>query len=125
MILKYCPPERLVIDEDTLEFGEPRGLVRSKVKATSRDDNNVFQMPEAEPIYVHRDIYEGTGSDETFFMLSYDGDDLLSEMEVHNCERIEVMGVSFGFNDDLEGRARVCLNKKAAFRRFFWAMCHM
>lgn len=62
-------------------------------------------MPEAEPIYVRRDIYEGAGSDETFFKLSYDGDDLLSEVEVHNCERIEVMGVSFGFNDDLEAIA--------------------
>jgi hypothetical protein len=105
MVLKYFTPGRLMIDGAELNFQELRWSVRAKVKMAFREDDNVFQMPDAEPVYTRRDIYQGADTEQTLFILSYAEDERLSEVEIHACERIEVMNVSFGFNDDLEAIA--------------------
>jgi hypothetical protein len=38
-------------------------------KAADREENNVFQMPEAEPIYARRDIYEDKFANNELFIV--------------------------------------------------------
>lgn len=53
-------------------------------------------------IYQRRDIYKNVNSTENIFFLSYDENDLLNEIEVHNCDKIKVNDFVFDFNDELD-----------------------
>ncbi len=54
---------------------------------------------------MRRDICQNDSVPESLFFLNYSRDDLLNELEVHSCETIEVLEVSFGFYDNLDSVA--------------------
>ncbi len=107
MILQYFPANRIIVDNIVLEFGERRDSVRAELAMDYEEDNQVIQLQDSdmEPLYMRRDIYKGVSSAELFFFLNYDKNDLLSEVEVHRCERIEVLSISFSFDDELDSVA--------------------
>ena len=106
MILKYLPPE-IIVDKISITFKENRSIVRSKIKRDYTEDNRIIPLPNPniEPLYMRRDIYKGKSASDTYFFLDYDKDDLLGEVEVHRCERIEVLDIAFDFNDELDSVA--------------------
>jgi hypothetical protein len=103
MILKYFPTNKILFDDIALEFNEKRSSVRAKLGISYEEDNQVVPLGDnTDPIIMRRDIYKGATLAELFFFLDYDKDDLLSEVEVHRCERIDVLSISFNFDDELD-----------------------
>lgn len=104
MIIFYLPPKKISIDGIVIEFNEKRDLIRRKLGANYTEDNQVMQLGDSpmDAIYQRRDIFKNINSTENFFFLGYDKDDLLSEVEIHNCEKIIVNDFVFGFNDELD-----------------------
>jgi len=107
MILHYLLKNKILIDDVALEFSEGRESVRMKLAGNYKADNQVIQMgsSEVKSIYQRRDIYQNSNSTENFFFLGYDKNDLLSEIEVHHCDKIKVLDTLFDFNDDLDSIA--------------------
>lgn len=107
MILKYIPSTQIMVDNVILKFGEQRDLIRVRLAMDYKEKNRIIQLDENEtnPLHMRRDIYRNHNVLESSFFLNYSQDDLLSEVEVHSCERIEVLDVSFGFDDNLDSVA--------------------
>lgn len=106
MILQYFPTEKIAIDGIVLNFDEPRQSVRSKLGRNYREDNQIIPLGgDDQPIYQRRDIYENTNASKNYFFLSYNRNDLLSEIEVHNCDKIKIYDIFFDFEDDLDSIA--------------------
>jgi len=109
MFLRYLPTKELIIDNVPLQFGDPRELVRRKLNRGYKEQNLVIPLPDgiplpdfAKPIIQRRDIYNSLSSTRDNFFLNYDANDLLSDLEVHRCEKIQVFDFVFDFNDDLD-----------------------
>jgi hypothetical protein len=109
MILKYYPPNEIAIDDIDLKFYESRHTVRVKLAREFEEDNQIIKLgdDEIEPFYMRRDIYKGISPTESFFFLDYDNNDQLTELEVHRCEKIEVLGFPFYFHDELDSIALI------------------
>jgi hypothetical protein len=107
MILQYFPIDKIVIDGIILKFQEKRQSVREKLAREFEEDDQIIPLSDSETLYQQRDIYKGESSAENFYFLNYDRNGLLCEVEVHRCDRIEVMGHWFDFNDDLDSIALV------------------
>lgn len=103
MNINYLPPKTILINGIVIEFNEARNLIRKKLGEKYLEDNQVIQLGESpeDIIYQRRDIYESLSSVEDYFFLGYNKNDLLSEVEVHCCEKIMVNDFSFDFNDEL------------------------
>jgi hypothetical protein len=104
MEIFYLPPNRIVIDGTVMEFNEERELIRSKLEANYIEDNQVMQIGDSltDLIYQRRDIFKNINSTDNYFFLGYDENDLLIEVEVHNCDKIKVIDFVFDFNDELD-----------------------
>ncbi len=107
-------------------FKEKRELIRAKLKKIYKEDNQIIPISESEmdTIYLRRDIYSDKNTSSYFFFLGYNNEDSLSDLEVHNCERIMVNNFSFGFSDNLDYIASELaryssVNKKAKGEYFF------
>lgn len=104
MIFRYFPPDGMFIDEVKLDFGIPRKLVRSKLEATYQEDDQMIAINDSnsEAIYQRRDLYQNFNGSEDFFILSYDQDDSLNEVEIHMCDKISVLDIAFDFDSPLD-----------------------
>ena len=103
MILKYSPTYKITIDNVDLNFNEERLLVRTKLNREYEEENEIIQLGVGKkPIHQRRDIYKEKNTAESFYFLNYNVNDLLTEVEVHQCDHIEVLGFSFSFNDELD-----------------------
>jgi hypothetical protein len=102
MIIEYLVPDKIAIDTIFIEFNEDRNSIRSKIGEDFKEDNQVIQFGENEPIIQRRDIYQNIYSSDNFFFLGYDSNDLLSEVEIHHCSKIKVLDVLFGFEDEVD-----------------------
>jgi hypothetical protein len=107
MIFKYIPSTQIMVDNVILKFGEQRDLIRVRLAMDYKEKNRIIQINENDPkpIHMRRDIYQNDSVPESLFFLNYSRNDLLSEVEVHSCESIVVLGVSFGFDDNLDSVA--------------------
>lgn len=107
MILHYLLKNKILIDDVALEFNEARESVRMKLAGSYKADNQIMQIgsSDKQSMYQRRDIYQNLNSTENFFFLSYDKNDLLSELEVHQCDKIKVLDALFDFNDELDSIA--------------------
>ncbi len=104
MILQYQPANKVAIDKVALEFNEKRDSIRVKLGQIYEEYNEVVQLgtPHMDPIYQRRDIYKNINATDNYFFLNYDKNDLLSEVEIHRCEKINVFDVSFDFDEELD-----------------------
>lgn len=100
MIISYLPPKKIHFGRAILEFDEKRELVRDTLGMNYTENNEVMRVGDVK-IYQRRDVYKNLYSAHNFFFLGYDQSDLLSEIEVHDCAKIKVNGIEFGFDDDL------------------------
>lgn len=98
MILEYFPTTKVAIDDVIIEFNESRQSVRNKLPGYSESNQTVEMGEGIEPICQRRDIYQNFNAKDNFFFLGYDQDDLLQEIEVHQCNQIKVLNVVFDFN---------------------------
>lgn len=89
MLFHYFPTIKISIDNIDLEFFEPRNIVREKLKVGFEE-------------FGQRDIYTNIHSTENYFFLNYDSHNLLSEIEVHHCDKIQVFDCFFDFNTELD-----------------------
>ncbi|HVY76237.1 MAG TPA: hypothetical protein VG890_15515 [Puia sp.] len=95
-----------MFDSIVLEFNERRHSVRGRLALSYEEDNEIISLGKGnESIIMRRDVYRGLNSTQFFFFLDYDKDDMLSEIEIHRCEGIEVLSVSFTFDDELDSVA--------------------
>ncbi|WP_295121507.1 hypothetical protein [uncultured Chitinophaga sp.] len=104
MVFEYVSTGRVKIDEIAFEFGDSRERVRAIIGSIYTEDNQTIQIGATEDDIIHqrRDIYSNINSSENYFFLSYDMQDLLSEVEVHFCDSIKVFESQFEFDDDFE-----------------------
>ncbi|MBX2923989.1 MAG: hypothetical protein KF746_17450 [Chitinophagaceae bacterium] len=103
MIIFYNPLRKIFIDETALEFGEKRESIRRKLGKKHIVDDQILQIGDSDTdvIYQRRDIYQNLNATKNYFFLGYNENDLLSEVEIHNCDKIKVNDFVFNFNDDL------------------------
>lgn len=102
MILVYFPTTKVAIDDAIIEFNESRQAVRHKLPGYG-ESNQTLEMGEGiEPIRQRRDIYQDFNANDNFFVLGYDQDDLLQEIEVHQCSQIKILDVIFDFNSAID-----------------------
>lgn len=52
---------------------------------------------------MRRDIYKGDTINDFSFILNYDKDDLLAEVEVHRCSKIQIADFAFNFEEEVCG----------------------
>lgn len=103
MILRYFPTKEFSIDDVSLQFGMHREVVRVKLGGSHQEKNTVVSLGDSvEPLVQRRDIYNKLDSTGDFFFLNYDKKDLLKELEVHDCEKIQVFDFLFDFNTELD-----------------------
>jgi hypothetical protein len=104
MTIIYLPMNTISIDGFSIMFKEKRELVRAKLGKEYAEDNQIISISESQQdeIHIRRDIFTDSKSNKYFFFLGYDKEDLLSDMEVHRCEKIIVNEFAFGFDDDLD-----------------------
>jgi hypothetical protein len=103
MIVRYSPTKEFSIDDVSLQFGMHREVVREKLGGGHQEKNKVVSLGDSvEPIVQRRDIYNKLDSTGDFFFLNYDKDDLLRDLEVHDCEKIQVLDFVFDFNNELD-----------------------
>jgi hypothetical protein len=103
MFLHYLPTKEFIIDNVPLQFGAHRELVRAKLGGGHKEQNQIIPLSESvKPLVQRRDIYDNLNSKGDYFFLNYDENDLLNELEVHRCEKIQVFDFLFDFDDDLD-----------------------
>jgi hypothetical protein len=103
MVFEYVPTCQVIIDGIVLQFGESRELIRRRLGGTYSEDNLIIHLGGSETDVIHqrRDIYVNLNLSENHFFLGYNNNDLLSEVELHFCDKIKVLHTQFGFEDDL------------------------
>jgi hypothetical protein len=107
MILRYLPTTEIYINNVSLRFGDQRESVRTKLGGRHEESNKIIPLGElAEPIVQRRDIYDSLNSSEEFFFLDYDKNDLLAELEVHRCEKIQIFDLIFDFASEIDWVAK-------------------
>ena len=125
MIISYLPPNKIIIDGSVLAFNEKRDSVRIKLGQQHQEDDQVISIGEpGKEIHQWRDIFKNFKSSDNFFFLGYNKEGLLSEVEIHYCDSIEVNDASFSFEEDLESIASKLIkyspvNKKIEGEYFF------
>ncbi|MBO9154072.1 hypothetical protein ACFOTA_17770 [Chitinophaga sp. GCM10012297] len=102
MIFKYIPTGTVIIDGIISEFGESRSSIRTRLRGTHREDNQVIQIGDGDSISQRRDIYTDFNSKENYFFLIYNDHDLLTEVEIHHCQGIKIMSAEFDFDNNLD-----------------------
>jgi hypothetical protein len=103
MVIQYLPSTEVLFDDILVAFSEDRKSVRKKLNRHYEEANETIELDEeAEPLNLRRDIYFGVNSAEFHFFLNYDSKDLLIEIEVHQCEKLQVMNLKFDFNHELD-----------------------
>ncbi len=106
MIFRYLSTNEFVLDNIQLQFGASRESVRAQLGRTFEEQNRVIPLgPMEAPIIQRNDIYDDSASNGDFFSLNYDQNDLLIELEIHHCEKIQVFDFSFSFNDEMDAIA--------------------
>jgi len=51
MTLHYCPPNKIILDSASVEFGEPRGVIRAKPGFTHKETDKIILLGEGlEPL---------------------------------------------------------------------------
>ena len=104
MTIIYLAAKKITFDGVIIEFKEEREVIRSKLGKGYTEDNQVIQIGESDTdlIYQRRDIFKNLNLTDNFFFLGYDRNDLLNEVEVHDCDTIKVNDFAFGFDDELD-----------------------
>lgn len=103
MVIQYSSSKEIKFENVVISFNEHRGIVRKKLNRDYEEVNEIIEFGEGvEYLDMRRDIYGGQSSSELYFFLNYDKSDLLVEVEVHQCESIKVLDVSFDFEDELD-----------------------
>lgn len=101
MILQCVPCKEIVIDNIRLPFGTERSLVRAKLGNIHSEQNEERWMEEGF-IELRRDLYDRRENSGSYFILSYDDQDLLTELEVNACKKIKLFDIEFNFSDELD-----------------------
>lgn len=103
MTVKYSPITKVSIDHSDLQFNEKRDVIRKRLAEKYFEDNEIIELGEdVDPIFRRRDIYENINSSENYFFLNYDNNDLLRDIEVHYCDKVQVFDIIFDFNDQVD-----------------------
>lgn len=103
MIFQYTVPGKFLIDNIPLQFGLSRDLVRAKLGAGHIAQNEEISLEEDAPsIIQRRDVYDRLDSTGVHFLLGYNSDDQLTEVEIRRCKKIKVLGVEFNFRDETD-----------------------
>jgi hypothetical protein len=104
MIFNYISKDEFMLDNGSLQFGESRVVVREKIGRHYQEDNQIIDegSSETEEIFLRRDIYEYYDSTKSYFFLSYDKHDFLSEIEIHQCTQMKIFDIVFDFNSKLD-----------------------
>ena len=102
MTLQYVPRKEIILDTVRLPFGMSRDIVRVMLGNDHKEQNEELELPDGELIIQRRDIYNRMETGGPFFFLNYNSNDLLTELEMHQCKKIRVYDIEFGFSDDVE-----------------------
>lgn len=103
MIVQYIPVRKIIINGIVVEFGEGRSSVRLKLGPIYKEENLVFTFEsESNIIYQRRDIYKDFDGSRNYFFLGYDKNDILIDIEIHDCQEIKVVEASFNFSHELD-----------------------
>lgn len=104
MTLNYIPTEKIIIDTVSIQFNDNRSSIRTRLSMPHTEDNQIIQLSDLDttPIVQRRDIYKNINFTDNYFFLGYNEDDLLNEIEIHFCEKINVFDITFDFNDSIE-----------------------
>lgn len=101
MILQCVPCKEIILDNIRLPFGTERSLVRAKLGNTHSEQNEE-RWTENGFIELRKDLYVRRENSGTYFVLHYDEQDLLTELEVTACKKIKLFDIEFNFTDELD-----------------------
>jgi hypothetical protein len=84
--LTYLPNEGVQINSVELKWSTDRELVRQKLPYEYEEKDSVMDMSQygGNVIVQKRDVYKNINGAENFFFLNYDGENRLSEVELHH-----------------------------------------
>jgi len=125
MTFQYIPTKEFIVDHVRLQFGTHRDIVRVKLGLVYEEQNQFIQINELfAPIIQRRDIYNRRNSTGDYFFLNYDKNDLLRDVEIHWCEKIQVYDFLFDFDCEIDFIAAELskyshINKKGDGEYFF------
>lgn len=103
MVFEYFPNKGFQIGDQFFNWGEDRESVRQKLKQVHKADDRVIEMAEyfdgdeSQNIETKKDIYQDIAEETNYFFLSYDKDEMLSELEIHWGIIIKVEGLELQF----------------------------
>jgi len=105
--LEYLPNHGFIINSTKIVWNSKRDSVRKLLDNKHQADDRVINVAEFfdgdknKNIYQKRDIYKDIYSKNDSLFLSYDQNNLLTELEVHNGFNILVDGISMEFGNEI------------------------
>jgi hypothetical protein len=107
MRLEILPNKGFKLNSFIFNWSEERKSVRQKLKNRHKEDDRVIEMSQffngdtSHDIDQKRDIYQNLNGMKNYFFLSYDKDNLLSELEVHWGIKIWIDNIEMEFEKDI------------------------
>jgi hypothetical protein len=107
MDLEYLPNQGFIINSIKIEWNLERDSVRNRLGNKHKSDDRIIDVAEffdgdkSKNIDQKRDIYESLYSQDDSFFLSYDQNNLLTELEVHSGFNIILDGVKLEFGNEI------------------------
>ena len=107
MNLEYLPNQGFIINSVKIEWNLERDSVRNRLGNKHKSDDRIIDVAEffdgdkSKNIDQKRDIYESLYSKDDSFFLSYDQNNLLTELEVHKGFNIILDGVKLEFGNEI------------------------
>lgn len=107
MNLEYLPNKGFIINSVKMEWNQDRDSIRKCLDNKHKADDQIIDMAqffegdESKNIDQKRDIYQSLYSENDSLFLSYDQNNLLAELEVHNGFVILIQGVRLEFGKEI------------------------
>jgi len=108
MNFEYLPQGIVTIDGVSFKFGDTRELIREKLSELHKEDDKGVSFDDSDTgkkLFQRRDVYQDHKPEMSLFFLGYNKLDLLTEIEIHQCDQIKVINSSFSFDQDLDSIA--------------------
>lgn len=105
MKFNYISKEKIFVNDTQIGFGEKRDEIRSKIGGQFEEHNEIIDLSTSISSLIvieRRDIYKNYNHTSNLFILKYNEEDFLIEIEVHNCAEITVIEKVFTFKDNLD-----------------------
>ncbi|WP_299888265.1 hypothetical protein [uncultured Lacinutrix sp.] len=108
MKIEILPNEGFKFNSDIFYWNDDRKLVREKLKNQHKEDDKLIEMPQffngdtSYDIDQKRDVYQDTSGTKNCFLLSYDKDNQLIELEVHSGIKVWIDNIALEFEKDIK-----------------------